>query len=395
MRTFRIIGALALLLTLVAGQAQARVPLFQEGKKSLYQRVIANPGARLSAAPGESGVTPVPVFTPFYVYDSRQAGGREWLEVSPSSNGADMRGWIEAGMCSRWDKALTLMFADRMGRDPAMFFRRFDDLNALATSEDMRSALDRLLAATGPDSPLAAMEPRDVSVPRDQFYLMPVFDFSDEYEQYNLRLLNVGVINPGEAPVSQTRREARPAAPQRFTAGVAFIVDTTISMRPYIEETKAFIRDAYDALSRSSIADDVSFGVVAYRNSTRHDSRLEYVSTVVTPFAAVRDRTAAERRVALMDEAGVSTHDFNEDAFAGIKTAVDRLDWSPHAVKLAVMVTDAGAIRNDDPLSSTGLTETEMADLLAKRASGWWSFTCTRHRAKGTTCPTRSASTSG
>ena len=366
MRTVLLISLLALTLLLLTELAQARTPLFQEGKRSLYQRVITHPGARLSAAPGQDGATPVPGFTPFYVYARQQVGGREWLEVSPSSNGADMRGWLAADAVSRWDKALTLLFADRMGRDPALFFRKFEDLNTLVRSEDMRSSLDRLLAAKGAGSQLAAMEPHDVSVPRDQFYLMPVFEFSDEYEQHNLRLLKVGIINPGTMPGAQAAPQ-RAEVPQRFTAGVAFIVDTTISMKPYIEQTKKFIRDAYGALSRSRIADDVSFGVVAYRNSTKHDARLEYVATVAAPFASVRARATAERGVDLMDEAKVSTHAFNEDAFAGIKAAVDELDWSPYAVKVAVMVTDAGAIRNDAPLSSTGFTEREMADLLGQK----------------------------
>lgn len=347
--------------------AEDRTPLLQEGKKSLYQRIISHPGAQLAATPGGAATTAVASFTPFYVYARQQLDGQEWLEVSPSSNGKDIRGWIKSSDASRWDKALTLMFADRMGRDPVMFFRRLDVLNTLVQSENMRVALDAVVNAhRGDDSPLVAMEPQNVSVPRNQFYLMPVFAFSDEYEQHNLRLLNVGIINPGKVPAVQEQR-APAAPPRRFSAGVAFIVDTTISMKPYIIQTKKFIHDAYDALAKSDIANDVSFAVVAYRNSTRYDARLEYVASVVSPFAPVREREAAEARIATLDEAKVSTHAFNEDAFAGIKAAIDELDWSPHAAKIAVMVTDAGAIRNDDKLSSTGMTEREMADLLGQK----------------------------
>ena len=56
------------------------------------------------------------------------------------------------------------------------------------------------------------------------------------------------------------------------------------------------------------------------------------------PFYRAGSRAQAEPRVQGMDEAAVSTHAFNEDAFAGIKAAIDGLDWSPYAVKLAVMV---------------------------------------------------------
>ncbi len=366
--------------------ADIRTPLLQEGKRTLYQRVISHPGARLADAPAGAGAEPLRGFTPLYVYGRQNVQGADWLEVSPSVKATRTR-WIRSDACSPWDKALTLLFADRMSRDPVLFFRNFDALNALVRATDMRAALDGLLRApTSPQSPLLAVEPREASVPRKQFYLMPIFDYSDEYEQHNLRLLKIGVVDPGVLPTAAPRPAPAPvtalspvpapapvpapqaAAPEpHFSAGIAFIVDTTISMGPYIEQTKNFIHSTYNALEKSSIAEDVALAVVAYRNSTKHNAKLEYVSSVVAPFTRAGSRAQAEPRVQGMDEAAVSTHAFNEDAFAGIKAAIDGLDWSPYAVKLAVMVTDAGAIRNDDPLSSTGLTEKEMGDLLAQK----------------------------
>ena len=41
----------------------------------------------------------------------------------------------------------------------------------------------------------------------------------------------------------------------------------------------------------------------------------------------------------------VSSHSFNEDAFAGIMQAVDEMDWSPYAGRVVLLVTDAGALR--------------------------------------------------
>ncbi len=350
------------------GAADARTPLLQPGKQTLFQRVISHPGALAASVPGGTPQQPVQSFTPFYVYERRQTGNETWLEVSPSAKGAERAVWLRARECSDWNQALTLMFADRMGRDPVFFFRNFRDLNNVVRSEDMRVALD-YLRKTKSDfgGPLLAVEPERTAVPRDSFYLMPVFGFSDEYEAHNLRLLNIGIVDPGSGPAAAPAAPAAPRIPQRFTAGVAFIVDTTISMGPYIEQTKKFVGGFYDQLAQSPIAEDVSFAVVGYRNSTRFNPRLEYTASVIAPFTPLSARASAEERIARMDEAKVSTHAFNEDAFAGIKAAVDELDWSPYAVKVAVMVTDAGAIRNDDPYSSTGFTEREMADLLAQK----------------------------
>lgn len=353
-----------------AAAAALRTPLLQEGKQTLYQRVISHPGAKTAAAPGEAATEALRSFAPLYVYGRRHLLGEDWLEVAPGATAMRTR-WIRANACSPWNKALTLMFAERISRDPVLFFRRFEALNALVRSQNMRPALDALLQApAAPEGPLLAVEPRETSVPRKQFYLMPVFDYSDEYEQHNLRLLKIGVVDPGGVPAAPTTVAAAPAPapqPRRFAAGIAFIVDTTISMGPYIEQTKNFIHSTYNALQQSPIADDVGLAVVAYRNSTKHNAKLEYVSSVISPFAQVKARTTAEERVQRMEEASVSTHAFNEDAFAGIKAAIDSLDWSPYAVKMAVMVTDAGAIRNDDPFSSTGMTEKEMGDLLAQK----------------------------
>ncbi|MBR3880135.1 MAG: VWA domain-containing protein [Mailhella sp.] len=349
--------------------ASAREPLLVPGKTTLYQRVISHPGTVSYKSPNAEITGVVDSFTPLYVYDKKVVNGEEWLEVSPSS-GASSTQWIRSLNGSRWDKALSLTFTERMGRDPVMFFRSYDSLNQLITSEKLSDELTRLVREYRHDtldasSPLIALEPKASAVPREQFYLMPIFDHSLEYEQYGLKMLKVGCINPGSGEVAP--KTVAVPEPRKFKSGVAFVIDTTISMKPYIEKTKEFIHNTYNALEKSPLAEDLSLGVVAYRNSTRHDQNIEYVSRVVSPLTPVSGRQVMERGLNDLDEAKVSTHTFNEDAFAGIMSAIERLDWNPYAVKLAVLITDAGAIRNDDKYSSTGLNEEEMRDLLAQK----------------------------
>ena len=349
--------------------ASAREPLLVPGKTTLYQRVISHPGTVSYKSPNAKITGVVDSFTPLYVYDKKVVNGEEWLEVSPSS-GASSTQWIRSLNGSRWDKALSLTFTERMGRDPVMFFRSYDSLNQLITSEKLSDELTRLVREYRHDtldasSPLIALEPKASAVPREQFYLMPIFDHSLEYEQYGLKMLKVGCINPGSGEVAP--KTVVVPEPRKFKSGVAFVIDTTISMKPYIEKTKEFIHNTYNALEKSPLAEDLSLGVVAYRNSTRHDQNIEYVSRVVSPLTPVSGRQVMERGLNDLDEAKVSTHTFNEDAFAGIMSAIERLDWNPYAIKLAVLITDAGAIRNDDKYSSTGLNEEEMRDLLAQK----------------------------
>ena len=349
--------------------ASAREPLLVPGKTTLFQRVISHPGTVSYKSPNAEITGVVDSFTPLYVYDKKVINGEEWLEVSPSS-GASSTLWIRSLNGSRWDKALSLTFTERMGRDPVMFFRSYDGLNQLITSENLGTDLTRLVREYRHDtldasSPLIALEPKASAVPRDQFYLMPIFDHSLEYEQYGLKMLKVGCINPGS--VEDTPKTVVSPEPRKFKSGVAFVIDTTISMKPYIEKTKEFIHNTYNALEKNPLSEDLSLGVVAYRNSTRHNQNIEYVSRVVSPLTPVSGRQVMDQGLNNLDEAKVSTHAFNEDAFAGIMSAIEQLDWNPYAIKLAVLITDAGAIRNDDKYSSTGLNEEEMRDLLAQK----------------------------
>jgi len=384
MKSIVVVIFLLCLAVFMVEPALARTPLLVEGKSpqsQIYQRIITHPGASLMSAPGPGMGEVTPAFMPFYVFDRRNVAGEEWLEVAPGEKGDNPR-WIRGTDCSRWDKALTLMFTDRMGRRPVLFFKSKIDLERLAEADDIPAYWDATLTGyerNPAQSPLVDTEDRQAAVPRDNFYLTPVFDFSDEYRNHGFTLLKIGCV-PSALPVpavakpapvaaaqpSPTVPTAPPAAPA-MKAGIAFIVDTTLSMGPYIEKTKQFISHTFDKLAQSPRGQDISLALVAYRNSTNFNPRLEYVAHVVSDFTPYSERSQLETNFSRFGEATVSTHSFDEDAFGGISKAIDKLDWSPYPWKMAVLVSDSGAIRANDRYSSTGLNEDEVRDLLAKK----------------------------
>jgi hypothetical protein len=61
------------------------------------------------------------------------------------------------------------------------------------------------------------------------------------------------------------------------------------------------------------------------------------------------------KKVENLQEAKVSSKLFDEDAYAGVMTAIDKIDWSHFGARYVVLITDAGAIDADNKLSSTGL----------------------------------------
>jgi serine/threonine-protein kinase PpkA len=46
---------------------------------------------------------------------------------------------------------------------------------------------------------------------------------------------------------------------------------------------------------------------------------------------------------------------------------VEELNWKPYQSRLIFLISDAGAIRNDDPYSTTGMNEPEIADIAAAK----------------------------
>jgi serine/threonine-protein kinase PpkA len=185
---------------------------------------------------------------------------------------------------------------------------------------------------------------------------MPIFKTVQAFE--GVKFLKLASINPGSWKLPEDTE---------LRTGVAFVIDTTISMKPYINRTREVVRNIYDAIEEAGLADKVAFGLVAFRNSTKKTPRLKYVSKVLSDLQDGRQRAVFEYALAGTEEAMVSTHSFNEDAFAGLKMALEELNWEPYQSRLIFLISDAGAIRNDDPYSLTGMNESEMADMAAAK----------------------------
>jgi serine/threonine-protein kinase PpkA len=348
--------------------AQQRKPLLISGKRTLYQKVITHPGTKLFATAGnlslvlENWIKP---FTVFYVYQRATVGGEPWVEIGYSSTEGS-NGWIKGSRTSDWNQALTLVFTERTGRQPALFFKNLKSLQGVAASSspgDQATELSGQFASiqsgniSQPDDfPIVAAEPPQEAVYSDRFYLIPIFQALELFE--GVKFLEVASIDPGTGQLPEE---------VVLRTGIVFVIDTTISMGPYIERTQEAVRKIYDAIENAGLSDKVAFGLVAFRNSTQKTPGVEYVARVLSDLRDGSERDEFEIALAQTQEAKVSTHSFSEDAFAGLKMALEDLNWSPYFSRLVFLITDAGAIRNDDPYSSTGMNEAEIADMAAAK----------------------------
>ena len=322
----RIAGGLVVLLALACGDVQSLPtpqPLLMAGKRSLYQRVLASPGTRLLKEPGSAADAgqPVTPFTTFYVYGRREAAGQEWLEIGPDSHGK-VAGFAPSRQLIPWNQALTVTFKDPASGERVLLFRDRDSLKRLIDQNDLESYEryydEAIRGDPSADSPIVAIQPGTrIDIEKD-FYLVPIKHHEDLYLQDRpARLLEVASV-PLDAGGQGEGAAARP-----FRTGIVFVVDATQSMRPYIERTRAVTRRVYEAITGAGLGGQVSFGLTAFRDHLAAPTGERFLAR---NFATLDTGTDARRffqQVAALRASDVTNAEFVEDAFAGIKDAIE------------------------------------------------------------------------
>lgn len=359
----------------------AQQPLLIEGKKALFQRVLTKPGARMVSSPVDTEAKPIPPFSIFYVYARESLEGKKWVEVGSDRHGT-IAGWLSQEEIIDWNHGLTVAFRDPAGHDRVLLFRDAEQLAKFAetTPNDpapynflYESASHGELAA---NSPVVAIQPKGYVDIRDDFYLVPIREYKEIFVGTEKgRMLRVSSVphNSAESqaqdkgqspiqPVAQAPEVAKAAGPALDT-GVVFVVDATISMDPYINRTRAAIQKIYDDIANNASGAEVSFGLVAFRDDTKAVPGLKYRSKVFADLKKGRTASDFFAHVAEVKAATVSSKDFYEDAYAGVKQAIDDISWGGYKAKYMILITDAGAREANDPLSGTRMSAETLRQL--------------------------------
>lgn len=352
--------ALGLPLAATATSAMSDVrPLLQAGKQTLHQRVLTTPGCRLVDQAGANGGEPQPAFSRFYVYQRSERSGDEWLEVGPDSYGS-ISGWLPASCTVDWKMQLTLAFTNPANRDRLMFFDErdglmtiFDDFEPSGQVAPLRAQLRRDGEAPG----IVAQEPEYFVDLHEQFYLLPILEGEEIMTEagFMTRLLRVASVSEAEEDKAQDAPDDVSAQLREFNAGVVFVIDSTISMGPYIERTREAVQRIYQRIEQEELTERVRFGLVSFRDSVDHAPGTEYVTRMYADPNEVEDGSDFMAQVADLREAQASTVGWEEDAYAGVMQAIDEVEWSNFGARYIVLITDASAIGGDGERSSTGL----------------------------------------
>ena len=368
MKPYLLAGLLGLQALFSAPVLAAEQPLLMPGKQALYQRVLAIPGSQMHAKPAAAGEAVTP-FTAYYVYARKTENGEQWLQLGTGRHG-DTDGWMRASDTIDWNQGLTVAFREPKQHDRALLFRDADALQSVAGQDGLKQYSELYEAASNgvinADSPVVAIQPPGRLDIREDFYLVPIREHRDIYlGNEQARMLQVASV-----PLRNAEPQPRPAAiatASDYRAGLVFAIDATLSMDPYIERTREAVMKIYDSLGDAGLLGNVNFGLVAFRDDPQAAPGLDYLARTYVDLQQGSNPQTFLQQINTLKAATASSQDFVEDAYAGVKKAIDEMNWNGHAARYVVLITDAGPREAGDPLSSTGLNAEALQKLAREK----------------------------
>ncbi|MFA9420252.1 MAG: vWA domain-containing protein [Gammaproteobacteria bacterium] len=354
-------------------QAATEKPLLMEGKKTLYQRVLSIPDARIYPAPDQTAAsTEVTPFSVLYVY-ARQD---DWIRVGYDSFGA-MAGWMRDGQAIVWNQALTISFKDPQNIQRVMLFNTKKSLQDLVDGYDT-DAYQQLYQSvvdgeSGADSPIVAIQPDAHIDIRENFYLVPIKQHEDIFlDNEQARLLEIASVPLQDSKPEEVEPVEANASPKSYRSGIHFVIDSTSSMGPYIDRTREAVTRVYSAIEKQGLTNQVNFGLTAYRDNLEQVPELEYLTRQYVSLEQGADAEQFLDRVNSLNPAEVSSRDFREDAYAGIMSAIEDTDWTRFDARYVVLITDAGPRESHDVLGTTGLSAQTLRQLAYDKGISIW-----------------------
>lgn len=278
--------------------------------------------------------------------NQKDAAGLVWFKITkeyvpkvkPQNWNPSVLGWISEKEAIPWKRALVMRFTNSLQRDPSLFFTDPETVLALAKQPlpERKTTLEKLYAdfevASVPKSSGAiAIEPI-VGKKQEQIVMYPVLDYygskgQDIYiDGMFARLLDVA---------AQTRSGAREVKSSRYVpVDIMFVMDTTSSMKPYLEKVLQVVKQFADEEGN----DNIKLGFIGYQDV--HE-KFEYA---VKPFTNEL-QSAAQFSQTLQDVKArtipVKEDDIPEAVFQGVNLALDSKQWRTDSVKLIFLVGDA------------------------------------------------------
>ena len=346
-------------------------PLKQEGKTTLYQRVLSTPTCELKKDIKDSTGQSVPAFSRYYVYERKTDNNQQWLSVGPDSYGKTI-GWINNACAIAWNMQMTLVFTNPVDRDSLLFFKDKASLTNLVEANQPETLLKPIREALKNNKSvpeIVAQEPKEYVDFKTNFYLLPILQGEEVMngKGFYERILEVASVskqddlvknNNTQSNVQSSDDDINQVAP--FKAAIVFVIDSTISMDPYISRTKEAVEQVYRHIEKEHLQEQVKFGLVSFRSSLQTSDKLEFLTKIFVDPNKVQNREDFIQLSSSLKQATVSTAYFAEDSYAGIAKALNDINWNSFGARYMILITDASAIPGDDKLSSTGMDAAQL-----------------------------------
>ncbi|MEM6824594.1 MAG: vWA domain-containing protein [Pseudomonadota bacterium] len=343
------------LLSLPTG-AKAQSPLLVEGTSTIFQRVLTRPEAGLYDGPDGQFIERYAAFQPFYVF----AREGDWVQIGPSALRPPI-GWSQAAGLVDWKHNVVAAFTNPAGRRRQLLFDTEENLWAFMNDEQLLAVQERLVAEAAAGSVegqfgVVSAEPGEFVNIRDELYVMPILDFVEELHPLSYEdvlLMEIASINKeATAEPVEFDTEGDP-----FDVGIVLVLDTTSSMRNYIDRTRRVLQSTVERIAGTDIGELVNFGIIGFRDNPGAVPDLEYRTRTLIDLERRDDEGPV--LAALAEATNVtlaSSPGFNEDSLAGVEDAIDGIDWeqvesdgNPINARYVILVTDAGPKDARDP----------------------------------------------
>lgn len=339
--------------------SQDRRPLLVEDRQTIFQRVLTRPHATLHAEADGPLTSPLSPFEPFYVYAQED----DWLEVGRSMfRGPD--GWVRTDATVPWRQNIVAAFTNPAGRERNLFFHDRERLEFVLHHEASVETAARYRQASIAGSPVPAsgvlaVEPGEFVDIRSRLYLLPILEFVEDFHPATFEpflMLKVASLPLDGAPAVG---DAETDAMAGFDVGVVFVIDTTLSMDPFIDETLAQMQSVVARIGDTDIGERVHFGLWGFRDNPEAAPGLEYRTREYLPLARRDGFDAIIQALRRMEATRTNSPGFPEDSIAGVEDAVEKTNWAPDGRsfggRYVVLVTDASPKAPGDPNARSDL----------------------------------------
>ncbi|MBT4860912.1 MAG: VWA domain-containing protein, partial [Gammaproteobacteria bacterium] len=235
------------------------------------------------------------------------------------------------------------------------------------------------------NNPVIAIQPEAHVDIHNNFYLVPIKQHEDVYlGNEQARLLQIASVPLSDGKVQAPEVEETQSidqqgqetvveiAPRQYRSGIHFVIDSTVSMGPYIDRTREAVRKVYGSITRQGLDNQVNFGLTAFRDNVEQVPELDYLTRTFVNLEQGADSAEFFSRVNTLEPSSVSSRDYREDAYAGIKAAIENTNWENFDARYVVLITDAGPRESHDSLGSTRLSAKALQQLAYDKGISIW-----------------------